>query len=154
MDARSRPAPESAIQDISYTPLSSCCAIIACWYDKTAGKPWDASGEANTKGPSRDCCTKLVKHVKAAMHLKNDWNGLAQATTACLNPSKMEVDHARSDRTSDADAFDNDDATTAATVALEAALEPADPPDAPPFGFVVGARFAAAADAFGAALGS
>ena len=69
----------------------------------------------------------------------------------------MELDHELSDRTSDADAFDNDDATTAATVAtvaLEAALEPADPPDAPPFGFVVGAPFAAAADAFGAALGS
>jgi hypothetical protein len=96
----------------------------------------------------------LVKHVKAAKHLKNDRNGLAQATTVCLNLSKMEVDHELSDRTSDADAFDNDDATTAATVALEAALEPADPPDAPPFGFVVGAPFAAAADAFGAALGS
>ena len=34
----------------------------------------------------------------------------------------MEVDHARSDRTSDADAFDNDEATTMAAVALEAAL--------------------------------
>ena len=65
----------------------------------------------------------------------------------------MEVEQWPSGRTSAADAFDNDNAATVATVALDAALEPADPPGAPPFGFV-GAPFAAAADAFGAALGS
>ena len=66
----------------------------------------------------------------------------------------MDVDQRASDRTPDADAFGNDDATTVATVALDAEPEPADPPEAPPFGCGAAALFAAVADAFGAALGS
>ena len=62
----------------------------------------------------------------------------------------MDVAHQLHGRTSEADAFDIDDATTVATVALAAAVELADPPDASPFG--LGAFLAAAA--FGAALGS
>ena len=112
--------------------------------------PWDAPESANARDDCVTCCTGLVKHNKALIHLKNDLKGLTTDFAICCKPDIMDVEHWPYDRTSEADAFDNDDATTLATVALAAELELADPPGAPPFGF--GAFFAAAA--FGAALGS